>query len=63
MSVKSYEKLLGRSLTSEEKSNYKTYGVISAQEFEVDDIELKPGQCICGAFECKDEYAHWSSGW
>ena len=28
-----------------------------------EDEVLEPGQCICGAFECSDEYAHWSSGW
>ena len=28
-----------------------------------EDEQLQPGQCICGAFECSDEYAHWSSGW
>ena len=28
-----------------------------------DDEVLEPGQCICGAFKCNDEYAHWTSGW
>lgn len=25
--------------------------------------ELQPGECICGAFYCKQEYIHWTSGW
>ena len=28
-----------------------------------EDDNLQEGQCICGAFECSDEYAHWTSGW
>ena len=28
-----------------------------------EDEVLEPGQCICGAFKCGDEYAHWTSGW
>ena len=28
-----------------------------------DDDNLQEGQCICGAFDCSDEYAHWTSGW
>jgi len=63
MTIATYELMLGRPLNDEEKSNYKQYGVISSQEFDPGDEELQPGQCICGAFECKDEYAHWSSGW
>jgi len=27
-----------------------------------DGIPLQPGQCICGEFNCKDEYSHWTSG-
>ena len=23
---------------------------------------LKENQCVCGEFECKEEYAHWTSG-
>ena len=25
--------------------------------------DLQSGECICGAFHCKDEYKHWTSGW
>jgi hypothetical protein len=24
--------------------------------------ELEENQCICGEFNCKEEYAHWTSG-
>ena len=27
------------------------------------DEELQEGQCVCGAFNCDDEYAHWTSGY
>tara|TARA_B100000902_G_scaffold211230_1_gene200851 strand:- start:471 stop:653 length:183 start_codon:yes stop_codon:yes gene_type:complete len=27
-----------------------------------DGTPLQPGQCICGEFDCKDEYSHWTSG-
>ena len=29
----------------------------------VEDEDLEEGQCICGEFNCPDEYAHWTSGW
>ena len=28
-----------------------------------DDDNLQEGQCICGAFDCDEEYAHWTSGY
>lgn len=60
--IEAYEKSLGRPLTSIEKDNLTRYGAISASEFEPEYDELKPGQCICGAFDCDEEYAHWTSG-
>ena len=41
----------------------------SGVEHHIDDFRpsedevLEPGQCICGAFKCNDEYAHWTSGY
>ena len=28
-----------------------------------EDDNLQEGQCVCGAFNCDDEYAHWTSGY
>ncbi len=61
--AKRYENSLGRPLTSEERFNLKTYGAISAQEYAPEPDDLAPGQCVCGAFECSEEYAHHTSGW
>lgn len=27
-----------------------------------DDIDTENGQCICGRYDCPQEYIHWSSG-
>ena len=61
--VEARENELGRPLSNEEKYNLTRYGALSPQEFEPEYDELKPGQCICGAFDCDEEYAHWTSGW
>ena len=58
-----YEKLYGRKLTSEETNNLKHYGAVSAAEYAPEPDDLAPGQCVCGAFECGEEYAHHTSGW
>jgi hypothetical protein len=50
-------------LSDEDLANLKTYGALSPQEFAPDDEELLPGQCVCGAFKCSDEYAHTTSGY
>ena len=50
-------------LSDEDLANLKSYGALSPQEFAPDDEDLQPGQCICGAFKCNDEYAHWTSGY
>ena len=48
---------------------YETFVDDSGVEHHIDDFRpsedevLEPGQCICGAFKCGDEYAHWTSGW
>ena len=60
---KYYESALGRPLNESEQDNLNKYGVVSACEMEDHDDELAPGQCICGAFECNDSYAHWTSGY
>ena len=50
-------------LTKQDLDNLERYGVLSPQELAPDDDNLQEGQCICGAFNCKDEYAHWTSGY
>ena len=27
-----------------------------------DDIDTQNGQCICGQYDCAEEYVHWTSG-
>lgn len=27
------------------------------------DIDQEQGQCVCGEFNCTEEYVHWTSGW
>lgn len=31
-------------------------------DFTDPNADLEEGQCICGEFNCKDEYSHWTSG-
>ena len=51
-------------LTDRELANLKTYGVLSPQEFAPDDEpELQEGQCVCGAFDCKESYSCYTSGY
>lgn len=28
-----------------------------------EDIDTENGQCICGDYNCSEEYAHWTSGY
>jgi len=28
-----------------------------------EDIDTENGQCICGDYNCSEEYVHWTSGW
>ena len=50
-------------LTKQDLDNLEKYGALSPQELAPDDLELQEGQCICGAFNCKDEYSCWTSGY
>jgi len=50
-------------LTAEEVYNLETYGAKHPSEFDTGENELQPGECICGEFNCKEEYVHWTSGW
>jgi hypothetical protein len=40
----------------------------TANEFDPGPVEgpdgepLQDGQCICGEFDCNEEYSHWTSG-
>ena len=50
-------------LTAEDLANLNDYGCLSPQELAPEDDNLQEGQCVCGAFNCDDEYAHWTSGY
>lgn len=53
-----------KKLSAQEQYNLDTYGALSPQEFAPDEEEqLEPGQCVCGAFDCKTEYACYTSGY
>ena len=42
----------------------RTYGVEHPREFAPDDEpELQEGQCVCGAFDCKESYSCYTSGY
>ena len=42
----------------------RTYGVAHPREFAPDDEpKLQEGQCICGAFDCKESYSCYTSGY
>ena len=28
-----------------------------------EDIDTANGQCVCGEYNCNDEYVHWTSGY
>ena len=55
----------GGKLTPEEVYNLETYGVKHPREFapEEEEIELKENECVCGEFNCPEEYAHHTSGY
>jgi hypothetical protein len=36
--------------------------MLPAQPGDEDYVNVDGGQCCCGEYNCKDEYAHWSSG-
>ena len=46
-----------------ELENISIYGVKHPIELAPDDDNLQEGQCVCGAFDCDEEYAHWTSGY
>ncbi len=50
-------------LTAEDLANLNDYGCLSPQELAPEDDNLQEGQCVCGAFNCDDEYAHTTSGY
>jgi len=42
----------------------RTYGVEHPREFAPDDEpKLQEGQCVCGAFDCKESYSCYTSGY
>ena len=49
--------------TPEELENISIYGVKHPIELAPEDDNLQEGQCVCGAFDCDEEYAHWTSGY
>ena len=36
--------------------------MLPAQPGDDDYVDVDGGQCCCGEYQCKEEYAHWSSG-
>ena len=50
-------------LTAEDLANLNDYGCLSPQELAPEDDNREEGQCVCGAFNCDDEYAHTTSGY
>ncbi len=50
-------------LTAEDLANLNDYGCLSPQELAPEDDNLQEGQCVCGAFNCDDEYAHRTLGY
>jgi hypothetical protein len=53
----------GGKLTPQEVYNLETYGVKHPSEFAPEVLELKEGECVCGEFNCPEEYAHHTSGY
>ena len=49
--------------TPQELENISIYGVKHPIELASEDDNLQEGQCVCGAFDCDEEYAHWTSGY
>jgi hypothetical protein len=57
-----YEKMLGRELSVEEKGWVQQYGVLHPSEL-APDTQWDDESCPCGTINCKDSYAHTTSGW
>lgn len=53
----------GGKLTPQEVYNLETYGVKHPSEFAPEEVELKENECVCGEFNCPEEYAHHTSGY
>ena len=55
---------MDRALVYETKGQ--EFDSLQPRHFECDinnDIDTENGQCICGDYDCKEQYVHWTSGW
>ena len=49
--------------SEQDKINLEKYGCTHPNELDPNtDIDVENGQCCCGEYNCKESYAHWSSG-
>lgn len=57
------ENVIVSEFTDDEGNLHTLADMLPAQPGDEDYINVDEGQCCCGEYDCKDEYAHWSSGY